>query len=134
MAEIIQTGKTNKDVKLKKDKIYKIPYHDSDKLKYCREATHSGQHILLVRTPNNQGDTIIVTGDFSASGDMIIIKLSEEYERYYRDVLVALEENFDYKALIKESPVKVKNADGVWQTTKNIGISHVKNFIVAVEE
>ena len=60
---------------------------------------------------------------------MFVIKLKDEYENYYNDIKNQLENEFDFETLIKEHPVSIKVGDKN-QLSKNIGLSHIKNFKV----
>lgn len=73
------------------------------------------------------------TEPFSANPDMIVINIKPEFEPYYNDIFNSLRNDFNYKELIENNPVQVRTKDGTIQYSNNIGISHVKNFIITLK-
>ncbi|ARF10158.1 putative DNA N6-adenine methyltransferase [Hokovirus HKV1] len=127
---LIELGQNNKDIKNKKDKKYKYSFYTSDETKYCHEPLYSGQYILCTRVEHNQGDFKLVNEDFfGISNDIIIMKLKDEYKKYYEQVFEYLKTNFNYKEFIEKDPVFIKKNNKNVKTAY-IGLKHFKNFMI----
>ena len=87
---------------------------------------------MVTRVEQNQGTIQLVSGDFTANSDFYVIQMEEGYESHYETVKEQLE-NYDFKGLINKEPiiVKIKGKD---QPSKNIGLSHLNNFMVKLED
>jgi len=133
----IVQGKNLTETSPTKTKEYKYPYYTAQNSpennpNYCKTASYSGQHILVTRVEQNQGTIQLVSGDFTANSDFYVIKLEDDYESYY-DIIKEQLENYDFKELIEKEPiiVKIKGKD---QPSKHIGLSHLNNFMVKLED
>ena len=60
---------------------------------------------------------------------MIIISIKPEFEPYYDDIYNSLQNDFNYKELIKTNPIQVKIKDG---TIKNNGVTVHKKYSINV--
>jgi len=136
-AKPIVQGKNLTETSPTKTKEYKYPYYTAQNSpennpNYCKTASYSGQHILVTRVEQNQGTIQLVSGDFTANSDFYVIKLEDDYESYY-DIIKEQLENYDFKELIEKEPiiVKIKGKD---QPSKHIGLSHLNNFMVKLED
>lgn len=127
---IIKNGITNPDIKSDKSSTHNIPYYTQNDIKYCANASYNGKYILIVKTPQNQGKIYLVNGEFNANENIIMIKIDTKFESFNETIYDALKNKFDYVNLVKNNPVTIKKKDGGISTSKNIGLSHVKNFVV----
>lgn len=120
------------DIKKTKGKIL-TPYYTKFGQKFCNKSTYDGNCILIIRTEFKQGQYYVAQGKFSASDDMIVIELNDNFKDKFDEVYKYIKENFNFKELIEKHPIKEK-VNNKMTKSKNIGIDHLKNFDVKIKD
>lgn len=132
ICESIEIGINMETFSNTKTKKCKGVYYTKEKPIFCDGVTYDGKYILCVRSPVNQGMYHITDGEFSASKDIILIKLKTEFNNNFDEIFEYIQNNFDHEILIKENPVMVK-INNILSKSKFIGKSHFEKFIIELK-
>jgi restriction endonuclease S subunit len=110
-----------------------IPYYTSNGMGYCNESAYEGKHILCTRMNKNIG-TLYFTdnGKFSASNDMLLMKLKDDFDDKFDEICEFMTNNFDCSEIMKNTPLTVKSNGKVVQVTY-LHKMHFGNFVIRLK-